>query len=50
MESSSMCEKTRMECVVENSRKLLLKTLDKLDLEILALKLVEKITEIDMQD
>ena len=52
MDSSSDYEKTRMEVVVENTRNHFENTLDKLpfELEILALKLVEKITKIVMQN
>ena len=50
MESSSMCEKTRMNFVVKNSRNLFFKTLLKnspFDMEVLALKQVEKTSEIN---
>ena len=50
MESSSMCEKTRIELVVKNSRNLFYKTLLKnspFDMEVFALIQVEKISEID---
>jgi len=53
MESSNMCEKTRMEFVVKNSRKSLLQnTLENspFDLKVLALKQVEKTFTIDRKN
>ena len=49
MDSSSVCEKTWIEVVVKNLRNSFKNTLDKLsfELEIFALKLVEKTSEID---
>ena len=49
MKSSSVCEKIRIEVVVKNSRITSKNTLDKLpfELEIFALKLVEKTSEIE---
>ena len=49
MESSSMCEKTRIELVVKKIKKSLLKTLLKnspFDMNVLALKQVEKTSTI----
>ena len=54
MESSSVCEKTRIDLVVKNSRNLFFKTLLKknspFDIEVLALKQVEINTEIDRKN
>ena len=50
MDSSSVCEKTRIELVVKNSRNHFYKALLKIspfDMKILALKHVEKTSKID---